>query len=87
MKYQEWAIGCLILAALILYIADRQGLTVQVGFALIALSVVALLFPLAGLVLAIPALFLVWFRNYQGFFDWFSALTGVTLNKTKKEAI
>jgi hypothetical protein len=86
-KYQQWALAFLILAAFILYIADRKGLTIQVGFALLSLGVIAILFPLAGFVLSVPVLILVWFRNYQGFFDWFSALSGVTLNKTKKEVV
>lgn len=84
-KYREWTIGFLILAAFLTWIGDKRGLTVQIVFALVAILVVAFMFPLAGLVLSIPVLVLAWFRNYQSFFDWFSALSGIKLNKEVKQ--
>jgi hypothetical protein len=78
---QNGAIGLYILIALILYLGQKDGGSLQVSsFAALGfLLVLAFVSPLIAFVLAVPIFLIVWFKNYQTVLDGWAKLKKSTV--------
>lgn len=81
-RYQNIAIFFLVLAGLILLLVGKQGNNLKVGglIALAVLFLLTLIFPLAGMVLAIMVFVVAYFDNSRAVWDWWSKARETVVN-------
>ncbi len=80
-KYKGWALGLVLLSAIVLFFGRNGQMNGKEIASLIAVLGVSFFLPLLGFMFAVPVFLLVWIRNYKSFLEYLNQLKEVKCQK------